>query len=297
MVDASTALRSAFDLGAHFVLYKPVSAERAKASFRAARALMKRERRRNIRVPVESPITVRINDGAAQFQAVTTDIGEGGVAVQLPRRVQSLGPVSVHFPLPGVKHTIECLGETAWDNAGRQFGIRFIDLAPDSLDQLKSWLERHSPEFETEDPPVPCQLLDLSAAGCYLQSTSPFPVNTTVILSLENLKSPIQAQGIVRLMHPEIGMGVEFAQATALQKQNLKKFTDLLAQSDVSKSTVLVEPEGLDGGEQSTTCVPKATARDPLLDLFRNKAELAPDAFHIELRKRRSLQAGAGSRG
>ena len=45
IVQPVTGLREVFSLGAHFVLYKPVSSERAKASFRAARALMKRERR------------------------------------------------------------------------------------------------------------------------------------------------------------------------------------------------------------------------------------------------------------
>src|SRR5690348_16425907 len=33
LVDGQTALRSAFEMGAHFVLYKPISSERAKASF------------------------------------------------------------------------------------------------------------------------------------------------------------------------------------------------------------------------------------------------------------------------
>src|SRR5882757_6596638 len=56
IIDGQKALRSAFDLGAHFVLYKPISSERAKSSFRAARALMKRERRRNTRFPVEIPV-------------------------------------------------------------------------------------------------------------------------------------------------------------------------------------------------------------------------------------------------
>src|SRR5580704_8227345 len=62
VVDGQKALRSAFELGAHFVLYKPVSSERAKASFRAARALMKRERRRNARVAVEIPVTLISNN-------------------------------------------------------------------------------------------------------------------------------------------------------------------------------------------------------------------------------------------
>src|ERR1700681_2092874 len=53
MLDDQKGVRSAFALGAHFVLYKPISAERAKTSFRAARALMKCERRRNTRVAMQ----------------------------------------------------------------------------------------------------------------------------------------------------------------------------------------------------------------------------------------------------
>src|ERR1700720_2312713 len=58
ILDPDAGLRSAFEIGAHFILYKPVSAERAKSSFRAARALMKRERRRNSRVPILIPVTL-----------------------------------------------------------------------------------------------------------------------------------------------------------------------------------------------------------------------------------------------
>src|ERR1700674_5867774 len=58
IVDPVVGLPSAFDISAHFVLYKPVSTERAKSSFRAARALMKRERRRNSRIPILIPVTL-----------------------------------------------------------------------------------------------------------------------------------------------------------------------------------------------------------------------------------------------
>src|SRR5215469_5773788 len=76
IMDGHNGLRSAFDMGAHFVLYKPVSSERAKSSFRAARALMKRERRRNARVSVE--MTVRLRNSGSGFvqEVVTTDLSE-----------------------------------------------------------------------------------------------------------------------------------------------------------------------------------------------------------------------------
>ena len=56
IIDGQKAVRSAFALGAHFALYKPISPERARTSFRAARALMKCERRRNARVAIEIPV-------------------------------------------------------------------------------------------------------------------------------------------------------------------------------------------------------------------------------------------------
>src|ERR1700736_1167236 len=58
IVEPIIGLKAVFDVGAHFVLYKPVSSERAKSSFRAARALMKSERRRNARVAIQLPVSL-----------------------------------------------------------------------------------------------------------------------------------------------------------------------------------------------------------------------------------------------
>src|SRR5579884_2747173 len=48
-------VRTAFGMGANFILYKPVSGEQACASLRSAVSLLKRERRRSFRVPVQLP--------------------------------------------------------------------------------------------------------------------------------------------------------------------------------------------------------------------------------------------------
>src|SRR6202051_5364557 len=57
LVEPSVGLNGVFEIGAHFVLHKPLAVERAKASFRDVRALMKRERRLPLRgagqIPVE----------------------------------------------------------------------------------------------------------------------------------------------------------------------------------------------------------------------------------------------------
>ncbi|HEV2730493.1 MAG TPA: PilZ domain-containing protein [Terriglobales bacterium] len=291
IIDGATAVRGAFELGAHFVLYKPISSERAKSSFRAARALMKRERRRNTRVAVEIPVTLRFNDGDNEQHAATVDLGEGGIAVKLPQRPSNSDSMSVHFRLPGTEHSIACIGQVAWENAGRQFGIRFVDLSPEDRTQLKTWLESRSPEFEKDDPPAACQLTDLSPGGCYLEIVAPFPVRTRVILSMRFADLKLAVEGVVRVMHPEIGMGVEFTQTSAQQREHLEKFILALTSSKSSVPELMVEPEGLETEESMAQSSDPGEIEDPLLDLFRKKADETPESFRAELRKQR----GAGS--
>src|SRR6266568_877369 len=122
VVDGQTGLRSAFDMGAHFVLYKPISTERWKASFRAARALMKRERRHNSRIPIQMPVLF----SAVGQRATSIDLSEGGIAVQCPRSPKESGPIRLSFTLPGSGDALELNGEIAWPTPGGQIGIRFI---------------------------------------------------------------------------------------------------------------------------------------------------------------------------
>jgi DNA-binding response OmpR family regulator len=281
VVDTNVAVRTAFDMGAHFVLFKPLSSERAKASFRAVRALMKRERRRNARLAVEIPVSFRLDGGAGQLRATTTDLGEGGIAVQFSSRPQNLGSMVVQFVLPGTSHTIECIADVAWENGARQVGVRFVDLLPETRDILKSWLETRSPEFEKDDPPAECKVADLTPGGCYLETASPFPVRTRVILSAYAGAQRIRAEGIVRLMHPEIGMGVEFVRKSVKQREHVQELLRCISQIQNSVS-LMVEPEGLE--TEATAC----EKGDALLDFFQKKAALSGEDFRTELSMWRS---------
>jgi DNA-binding response OmpR family regulator len=282
------------DLGAHFVLHQPLSPERAKTSFRAVRALMKRERRRNARIAVETPVIVQVNDGAGQLRAVTTDLGEGGMAIQLAHRPKKLGPVTIQFSLPGstsaAEDVIECKGQVAWENPGRQVGLRFVDLAPEIRDRLNAWLESHAPEFEEDDPPAPCKLTDLSLGGCYLETGSPFPVRTRILLCVQIAGLVSRAEGVVLVMHSDLGMGVQFAQDTDPQRQHVEKFIHALTSNNGVIPEILVEPEGLDTSDPVTSAPIQNSGsgnKDPLLALFQRKADLTPEAFQSELRQQR----------
>ena len=281
MIDGQKAVRSAFTMGAHFVLYKPISFDRARTSFRAARALMKCERRRNIRVPVEIPVTLFSRGG--QQPLTTSDISEGGIAVRIPRQVHESRGVRIKFTLPGTEHVVECAAQVAWKNPGSLTGVRFLDLSREHRQQLKAWLVRHSPEVEPDDPPISCRLTDLSAAGCYLEIGSPFPILTRVVVTMQGGARRFSVDGVVRVMHPEFGMGVEFAQDTQEQLAHTDKFVQAI-KAGTALPVFTVLPEGMDE-ENISAAVAETLSdiEDPLLRLFSRGAEFTTEVFREEL--------------
>jgi c-di-GMP-binding flagellar brake protein YcgR len=285
ILDPQDTAHGAFDLGAHFTLYKPLTNERAKTSFRAARALMKRERRRNTRIPVEIPVLLAARDGGTPQRIVTSDLSEGGIAVRPAPPAKAAGAMTVAFTLPGSGYKVECMGEVAWTNSTQQAGVRFVDLAPEASAQIKAWLDSYAPELDKDDPPVACRLTDLSPGGAYLETGAPFPVRTQVILTATVATGQVRVEAMVRVAHPEIGMGVAFLQETPGQREQLEKFIQGLISSEGALPEILVQPEGLDAGEKEKTA--SALTGDPLLDLFSQKATLASHAFLVELQKHR----------
>jgi CheY-like chemotaxis protein len=298
ILDPEKGVKSAFDLGAHFVLYKPVSSERAKSSFRVARALMKKERRRNARIPVQFSVEMSSPETGARFKVNTLDLGEGGLAVTLPRKGKPGSRWDLSFTLPGFSAPLKVLAEFAWEGTGTQAGLRFQDPAPEVSHQLREWLSRNSPDAEKDDPPVVCRLTDLSMGGCYLEIASPFPVSTKVTMSMKAAGVDLRAEGVVRVMHLDKGMGVQFTQSTPEHRAALEKFLAILTENREVLPELLVEPEGLETEPsqlEPATGEEMASTEDPLLTLFRSKGTLSADSFLAELRKQRGGTAAAVS--
>ena len=178
-----------------------------------------------------------------------------------------------------------------WEGTAAQAGLRFVVLSPEAAQQLSGWLKYNSPETEQDDPPVHCQLTDLSLGGCYLEISSPFPVSTRVTLSMSAGSVELRAEGVVRVMHPDQGMGVEFTQTTPQHRQALEKFLSVLTENRSLLPELLVEPEGLESEYRMTPLISSASTEveDPLLGLFRTQAALPADSFLGELRKQRSV--------
>src|SRR5947207_12546881 len=86
MVDSQNNVREVFAKGANFVLYKPILPERAATSLRAARGLMRRERRRKQRIPVGGSAAIAFAT-VEDAPAVLTDVSEEGIAIHSERRL------------------------------------------------------------------------------------------------------------------------------------------------------------------------------------------------------------------
>ena len=285
IVEAAVGLKAVFAVGAHFVLYKPVSSERAKSSFRAARALMKSERRRNARVAVQIPVVLRSAELGGNMKVTTIDLSEGGMAVDMPNRRRPTGRWQIAFTLPGSQSILELPAEFAWEGSGAQAGLRFQQISPEATRQLQDWLKKNSPDAEQDDPPIRCQLTDLSVGGCYLEISSPFPASSRVSLSMKAGTAEVRAQGVVRIMHPEKGMGVEFTQATPEHRSAVENFLGVLTQNRTLSPELLVEPQGLESESSATR--PATDVDDPLLQLFYGET-LTAEQFHQALQNQRA---------
>jgi c-di-GMP-binding flagellar brake protein YcgR len=285
IVEPAVGLKEVFSVGAHFVLYKPVSSERAKSSFRAARALMKSERRRNTRVAVQIPVTLRSPGLDGSMRVTTIDLSEGGMAVSMPNRGRPTGRWHIAFTLPGAHAAIELTAEFAWEGSAKQAGLRFQQISPAATRQLQEWLKKNSAEVEQDDPPIRCQLTDLSLGGCYLEISSPFPAWSRVTLSMRAGTVEVRAQGVVRIMHPEKGMGVEFTQATPEHRAAVEKFLGVLTENRSLMPELLVQPDGLE--TDSSMNKPPADTDDPLLQLFYGES-LTSEQFREEMHKQRA---------
>jgi c-di-GMP-binding flagellar brake protein YcgR len=296
IVEPAVGLKGVFELGAHFVLYKPVSSERAKSSFRAARALMKSERRRNVRVPVQIPVVMRSPEAGGNIKVTTLDLSEGGMAVTLPNRKRPSGRWQIAFTLPGTDAPLEIAADLAWEGSNEQAGLRFVQPSSKARLQLREWLKQNSPDAEQDDPPIRCQLTDLSLRACYLEISSPFPVSSRLTLSMRAAGVELRAQGVVRVMHPDRGMGVEFTQNTSEHRAALEKFLSVLTENRTLLPELLVQPEGL----ELNTGTPQLSTDhdDPLLELFRREP-ITVEAFQEALREQRavpqSMARGAAS--
>jgi hypothetical protein len=104
-------------------------------------------------------------------------------------------------------------------------------------------------------------------------------------MKVRNLQ--LQIEGIVRLMHPGAGMGVEFTQHTEAQRARVQEFIQALVNAAGAIPDLQVRPDAIDSAAQFSSESLARELEDPLLVLFHTRTDLSPEDFHAELRKQR----------
>src|ERR1700730_15536424 len=140
LVDGREQVRDIFGQGANFIVYKPVSVERAASSLRAARGLMRREKRGKLRVSLHAPAVITYAN-AENIPATLLDLSEDGLANQSERCLPPRCKVYFQFNLPGDKSAVRLSGDVVWQDSSRRGGLRFVDLPQPSRRTLKDWIK------------------------------------------------------------------------------------------------------------------------------------------------------------
>jgi hypothetical protein len=140
MLNGSTT-KNAFEMGANFVLQKPLVPITTLRCFSAAFGQMTREKRRYFRVAVDMPVRVVFEEGH-EVRACATNISEGGMAIrfldQPPRQEISI----VQFTLPASGNTLQAKAVLAWADGSGHAGLRFVNLPQLSREHLERWLSK-----------------------------------------------------------------------------------------------------------------------------------------------------------
>jgi len=305
LVGEAGKVREILSNGAHFVLYKPLSDDSAKAGLRAVAALLNRERRRAYRVPVQAPVELTLPDNS-KAEGILLDLSETGMDV-LTAEPQSPGALlAFRFQLPDGSLEVHAHGQVAWANANGQSGCKFLDLDHSLKAQLQVWLQAAAGTTGGPDETIPhCKLTDLSLGGCYVETDSPFPEHALVDLCLRAEAMAVHTEGMVRVTHPGHGMGVEFPSRTPEQRAEVGNLISLLRSCPESMLELSVSPRALTAdlsqfqprrdetveaprGEDLSSDLSAEEMEDPLLELLLVGSTLQPDDFLVELRRQRS---------
>ena len=289
---------AALRLGAHFIIYKPVSSSQLRSVLLATKSLQSRERRRTTRVPIHLPVSLGWS-GEDNIEGILLDVSGTGMDVLISRPVSNFTELKFRFDLPLRTVPVAGSGVVAWTRSTGETGVRFENLSEDAHRSLVAWLDS-APQDSPADhvaSGVDCKLTDLSLGGCYVESESPFPVNTRLDLVLQARGTFAAAQGWVRVLHPSYGMGIEFLAETEEQIASVTGFLEFLVSQStgspsgvspqlraVPREIVPLDPVIPDGEDEP---------EDALLHLLRNEAGMSQAIFLSELQNQRGAAASS----
>jgi hypothetical protein len=260
--------------------------------------------RRSTRLPLEVPVLLTSLDPAVTFseQCNTTLVNAHGCGVITPRAVRR--GLRLRLEIASAKrHTTASVAEVVplggdpetWllglelDVPGNFWGI---DYAPSDWKIDETPATAPTPQARDLAPKPAARrwrLTDISPGACYLETVTPFPAGTPVLLSVRVANSECLLEGVVRACHPELGMGTEFLQTADQQIRVLELIGRLRVHREVPRIFV-GRKEGQKKDEHGLESLAEpagSKAPDPLLELIREAPSMSLEQFASDLKAQR----------
>jgi hypothetical protein len=202
--------------------------------------------------------------------------------------------VEIQFTLPKISD-LQVEGLVIWANPNGQSGLQLLEVTDEQRAHISEWMSANAPQAPPEDAEAldGYKLSDLSSGGCYVETAAPFPPGCRLNLCFTVPELEVHIDGIVRVVHPVCGMGIEFAH-TREQRDSVDTFISFLGRQAGVSPGLLVMPKSITFGTESKPLAGQQDdLHDALLQLLRDKNHLGQDEFLTELRTQRHSQAEA----
>jgi hypothetical protein len=133
------------------------------------------------------------------------------------------------------------------------------------------------------------RLIEISSGACYLETDTPFPVDTAVLMSIRASNTEYLLDGVVRVSHVQAGMGVEFTGAPAHDRR--LQVEELIGRLMSNREVPKIFVGRKEGQHPASKHAPEAAtddeSLDPLLELIRQGASVTVEQFQSDLRAQR----------
>ena len=134
--DERDTMQQTFSIGATFFLQKPVDRQKLSALFRTVSGGMVENRRRYIRVPLQTEVTCTV--GSRTIRGMTWNLSHGGMQVEVGD-LQPKDTVRLSFRLPVSGVSLEAAGTVVWTKETRQ-GIQFTNVSRQNEESIRKFI-------------------------------------------------------------------------------------------------------------------------------------------------------------
>jgi hypothetical protein len=263
--------------------------------------------RRSTRLPLEIPIRLTSLDARAPYseQCNSNLVNAHGCGLIVRRAIGRGTPVRLeivsakHHGTARVVEVVPLGGDPeTWllgvelDVPGNFWGIQYAPsdwrIETNLPGERKPQPDHDSIAAARQVPPRRWRLTDISVGGCYLQSATPFSVDTPVLMSIRAMDTECLLEGIVRISHAGTGMGVEFTHAQGILSARVNELIGRLETSRELPRIFVGRKEGASPANDLPSDLPQNDAEtDALLKLIREGSSLNVEQFLNHLRDQR----------